>query len=84
MVNSDPIPSNLNNLYLRNKRLIADGHLEGCPHVIVQLIERIGRDEAPVSLYELAKYSRKMEDGFPFFNAGDVDELIAARAAGVA
>jgi len=43
------IPPDLKQLYDRNQRLLADHILDGCPHVIVELIERIGRDEALVS-----------------------------------
>ena len=35
------IPEDLKQLYQRNQGLIRDHETEGCPHVIVELIERI-------------------------------------------
>ena len=69
------IPPDLKQLYDRNQAMIRDHVLDGCPHVIVELIERIGRDEAPVSDEEwsAAKWSECT-------SRARADAVIAARS----
>ena len=75
------IPPDLKQLYDRNQALIRDHILDGCPHVIVELIERIGRNEAPVSDEEREEWFYKLDGYFcEYSDASNVNALIAARS----